>query len=835
MLGVALAADEVSRRLPPTVELAAINGPEQCVVSGPTEAVERFAAELAAEGVRNRPLHTSHAFHSAMMEPAVEAFMERVSRVDLQAPSIPFQSNVTGRWIEAEEAVDPAYWGRHLRSTVRFSDNLQQLLEEPAAVLLEVGPGRNLTTFARYQRDTAGTPPPVVPSMRHPRQAGDDQEILLEALGRLWLHGVEIPWERLYAGEERRRLVLPTYPFQRRRYWIERREEGPAALVGAHPRGGGMGKRPRPADWLSVPSWRRLGTSPPPVVDASGEWLLVTGSAESLETEPVEELAAALRERGGTVTVVPSVTEVAELPPRIVLLGGMGEAPEGLYDELLAVGRQLSRQPAQPTTLWAVTAGVFEVSGSEALRPAATTALGPLRVLPQELPQVRCHVIDLEVGGDSRRSRHQVLGELASPHAGVAVAYRGAYRWAWETTALPGAEASPTVDSPTARLRRQGVYLLTGGFGNIGLALARTLVEGWDARVVLVGRTLPDPDAAEDPRTAVLRELGSAVEWVAADVTDEEALAAAVGRAEERFGGLHGVIHAAGVVSMEAFVSLVETDLEVTRRHFDPKVEGVRTLARVLERRQLDFVLLASSLSTVLGGLGMSAYAGANAYLNTFAARQSREGAVPWISVAWDGWFFADDTEDGAAAPELAMHPEEGCETFLRILNAEPAAEVIVSTADLGARLERWVTQSAEAEEQPPAELHPRPQLGTAYAAPGTPEEARLAAIWGELLGIEEVGIHDNFYDLGGDSILALRITGRAAEEGITLSVPDLYRHPTVAELAAALAAPEAPSEVPSEELAAAAPEPDAQPFELVDFDEDELSRISELVDHLDE
>ena len=218
MLTVAKAADTLS--LPTELALAAINGPEQCVVSGPTDAIQKFAGELEKRAVPCRLLHTSHAFHSAMMDPMLESFRAHLARVSLRAPKIPYLSNVTGTWITAAEATDPDYWTKHLRNTVRFSAGLAELFRDPARVLLEVGPGQALASLTR-QHPGKPKSSKVVASMRHPQEQVSDAVFLLNTMGQLWIAGLSIDWNALHAGEEPHRVSLPTYPFERQRYWIE--------------------------------------------------------------------------------------------------------------------------------------------------------------------------------------------------------------------------------------------------------------------------------------------------------------------------------------------------------------------------------------------------------------------------------------------------------------------------------------------------------------------------------------------------------------------------------------------------------------------------------------
>jgi acyl transferase domain-containing protein len=221
MLAVPLTEAEIKPLLTPELSLALINGPNRCVISGTTSAIEALEQRLVAQGVEGRRLHTSHAFHSAMMEPILERFIELVKQVNLKDPQMPYVSNVTGKWITAQEATDPNYWAQHLRQTVRFSDGLQQLFAESDQILLEVGPGRTLTTLA-LQHPSRTSQQTVLNSVRHPQDNYSDLGFLLTALGKLWLAGVKIDWSSFYEREQRYRLALPTYPFDYQRYWVEK-------------------------------------------------------------------------------------------------------------------------------------------------------------------------------------------------------------------------------------------------------------------------------------------------------------------------------------------------------------------------------------------------------------------------------------------------------------------------------------------------------------------------------------------------------------------------------------------------------------------------------------
>jgi len=225
MLSVRLAASALANRLPPDVAIASENAPSLCVVSGPSGSIASLQATLESEGITCRQLVTSHAFHSAMMDPVLAPFADLVRQVRLEAPKLRYVSTLTGTWVRPEEAIDPEYWAKHLRQTVNFSAAASELLRDPSRVLVEVGPRATLVTLARQQSaDPAHLV--AVPTLGDHAEESADWTGVLQAVGHLWMAGVEFDWSSFYTDEQRQRVALPTYPFERRRYWVE-----PAAVA----------------------------------------------------------------------------------------------------------------------------------------------------------------------------------------------------------------------------------------------------------------------------------------------------------------------------------------------------------------------------------------------------------------------------------------------------------------------------------------------------------------------------------------------------------------------------------------------------------------------------
>jgi acyl transferase domain-containing protein len=255
MLAVRLPQREVLSRVREPVVVAGLIGPNLTVVSGPSPEIAAYERALAAEQIAAHRLHTPHAFHSPLMEEVIEPLDREVTRTTRREPSIPFVSNVTGTWFSAADAADPTYWGRHVRQPVRFADGWSALRAIPDALFLEVGPGRSLAALVR---DT-DTPEPVYPSLPHGSCDEADRAVMLSSLGSLWLAGARIEWSSSDRGERRRRVPLPTYPFERQRYWIE-----PAAS--AAPAAAAQAEHGRATDKIAADRQRHGSRHPRPVL-----------------------------------------------------------------------------------------------------------------------------------------------------------------------------------------------------------------------------------------------------------------------------------------------------------------------------------------------------------------------------------------------------------------------------------------------------------------------------------------------------------------------------------------------------------------------------------------
>ncbi len=833
MLAVTLPETELLPLLPGDLSLALINGPSLCVIAGPPDSVENFARTLTARGVMHRPVQNTHAFHSRLLDPILPAFAEEVRTVRLSTPTIPFTSNVTGRWITAADATDPEYWVRHANHTARFHDALHALWQIENPVLLEAGPGRTLSVLAHaHPTKPDSISAAAIFTLRHHYENQPDAEVLLASVGRLWVGGVEIRWDALHHDAPRHRIPLPTYPFERTIYWL-----GPGNVPPAHE---------TPADvtepaaneidrWFYAPSWERTVSAVGGTDAVRHEgilWIVFSdrhGNDHGFRNQ--------LTEFGATVEVVTfgkifahhadgsrvidrrdpedclrlfrEIKDAGWAGIHIVHLGCAGDsdaAPTASGNEqdlgffsLMQIAQAIGELGiVLPVKMAIVSSGIHQVIGDESLNPARATVLGPCGVIPREFPNITSFNIDLagkrEPAAMDERHRRWIVSEFAQPVAGELLAYRGAHRWRRKflpvtLPAAPGAE----------RLRERGVYLITGGTGGIGLALARHLAGTCRARLVLTKRNpFPEksrwkellsqagtaPEVAKTLRQLIeIENLGGEVHVMHADASDARAMRAVFAATQERFGDIHGVIHAAGIV--RAGLIQAKTDA-VASEVMAPKVAGTWVLHDLLADAHLDFLVLCSSITAITTPFAESDYSAANAFLDAFANYSRAHRKYPVISINWPGWRETGQLADLKSAPgtehwketalKKAILTRDGIEVFRRALAAN-FSQVIVSPTDLGDELR-------------PEKILPATVAEQFSDAPGADTELEdvVGKIWRSIFGFEDIGNHDEFMSLGGHSLLALQIVARLRSTyHVNLSLRDFFEAPTIAQLSATI------------------------------------------------
>ncbi len=856
MLAVQLPVAQAQTLLGSELSLAAVNGVDRCVLAGPSAAIAALHDQVRGAGVNAQILRTSHAFHSAQMEPILERFAALLRTMRPNAPRLRFISNVSGTWISPAQASDPQYWATHLRATVRFADGLATLLQEPGAIFLELGPGTTLgrLTSQHPAYDGSGA---VLAALRAEREPLPDQAFLLRALGQFWLAGGAVNWPRYYRQAARRRVPLPTYPFERRRYWVAPAQTGAAAAPERHaPPRDELVKHPLPAQWCYQLAWQQADPLALPMVPASpqvrGGWLVFAGddalSVTLLELlqqtgQPVLRVAMGAPftalgpnatactldpDRAGDYAALLANLRVSDrLPGRIVYAWSLTtalHAPGQPHDlaRLLRLLQALGElDAAAPLAFSVLTSGGCAVTDAEPLDPAQAALAGLCRVVAQEHPQIAACCIDIGLISPSaahvQRLLTRLLPELAALDSEPLLAYRGAQRWLPQYPPLHLQESTVALRS----LREQGVYLIVGGLSGLGFALARHLASRYQARLLLLEPApLPPRDSwaqwlAEHPsepssqlirNAQALESSAGSVTILSADLSDVQQLRTIVAQIYERYGALHGVVYAAGSSGAQTFRFIQASDPDEALRTFDLRVQSLVALEQALQGQHLDFVLVCSSLATVLGGVGYAVYAAAGCALDALV-QQQQQAMTPWLVIDWDAWQFAEEqapiTSISAGLAQLALDAAECGAVFERVVTRSPLGRVVISTGDLALRMaqDRQRIAQLRGQRQPrpqaqAANLHPRPKLLTPYVAPGSELEQQIAAIWQQALGIAQIGVNDNFFELGGDSFIALHVVAQLKQVlDMDIPVVSLYEGLSIRALAGVIQSYQAAAE----------------------------------------
>jgi acyl transferase domain-containing protein/thioesterase domain-containing protein/acyl carrier protein len=692
MLSVSMPAGDLAELLGKDLDLAAANSPHLSVASGAVDKLDALAARLTAMNVESQRVRINIAAHSRLLDGIMERFRHYLERIKIHEPRIGIISNRTGKWLDPSTARTPRYWVEHLRNTILFADGVASLLKAPERVFLEVGPGNTLGSFVRQNPDAATQR--VFASMRHPEDPVADDVYFRTVMGRLWALGVNLDTDKLWKGKRRALAALPTYPFQHSAYWIE-------PGVGTNARESEVARPMRladPADWFKEPRWIQQG-----ILDASDRpctWLVFHGR------EPLgQSLVQRLREAGNKVitvepgdmfarigeqqyTIAPEAGGVgyqelvdaladADLLPDRIFHGWLLTSDEsfrpgssffhrnqehGFYS-LFHLARALSKAGAteRPLQIVVVANGVQSVAGEPLEHAAKATVLGACAVIPREFPQVACKFVDvdLDAAASSRNKKQQAAAarlfeslteelftELQAAPETAVLAWRNHVRW--QRHVRP---QSRVQGQATSKLRRGGVYMITGGLGGIGGVIAEWLAREYEAKLVLVGRTplpkrehwnewLDEHDADDSIGRAIrklldLESLGAQVLPLVGDVTVAERMRELVAEARQSCGEISGVFHAAGVIRDTLIPLKSQRDIEEV---FAAKVYGTLVLDEVFRDSSLDFMLLFSSTSAYVAPQGQIDYVGANSFLNAFAdsCRANRPYAV--IALNWGIW-----------------------------------------------------------------------------------------------------------------------------------------------------------------------------------------------------
>ena len=821
MASVEQVREAVSGR--PEVAIAAINGPRSTVISGPEADVQAVAAQLQAIGVKHKPLQVSHAFHSPLLQPMIAEFEQVARQVNYSPPQLKLISNVTGRIATAEVAT-PDYWCRHILSPVNFAAGIETLRQQGYDVFLECGAQPILLGMGRQC-----LPKEVglwLPSLRPGRE---DWRQMLASLGELYVRGVKVDWQGFDKDYlQRRKVSLPTYPFQRQRYWID--SPGRLSVFESTPSSLDLSlsgnlyeiaweESPLPplADSLNADRWlifldqQGIGTALVNRLRSHDAVITTVQKGETFKGLGGERFSLNPAEPENFLTLL---TEGVAQPERgrwqVVYLWALDQGPEKieqvaesgagllhLVQALVARGADISAQ------MWVVTQNTQAVAASSDFpTPMQAPLWGLGNVIALEHPELWGGLADLPetLATDVDSIANGLLAHFTTPEAEQRVAFRQGRRWGARLQPLKS--ASPEITSakrPT--VNSDGSYLITGGLGALGLQVAQSLIRQGAKTLVLVSRRGERPERRST--LTAMRQAGVTVHVEAVDVADAEKVASLIDYIQNTLPPLRGVVHAAGILADGLVIGQTWGQFQTVMQ---PKVEGAWNLHCAVKGIPLDFFVLFSSSASLLGSPGQGNYAAANAFLDTLGHARRQLG-LPSLTLNWGPWRGEgmanqqQKTLQGLNARGIqSFSPEQGIRLFEQVLsrNGTLPPQVGVLEVDWSMLLPQLPTDSLPAFFKSVAgtvALKPKANILKTLSGLSAPErvsslQSYLQIEVARILGQSDViPITKSFVDIGLDSLMAMELLGICKRDlGLILYPREVFEHPTVETLSHYLA-----------------------------------------------
>ncbi|MGJ0628158.1 beta-ketoacyl synthase N-terminal-like domain-containing protein [Xenorhabdus bovienii] len=797
MLSVAAGRDDLEPFLTDKVALATVNSPNSCVIAGSQADIEKVQQRLVDKNFRTRLLKTSHAFHTPMMKPGAEKFKAALAEVNWQKPTKAYISNVTGQWITPSQANSVDYWVEHLCQAVEFHAGIMTCLEKPGLnVFLEVGPGRTLSTFVK-QIAASDANILTFNMMRHPLEAENDRNYLLKLVGQLWMRGISVNWPLLYQNTHPKRISLPGYQFAG-----ENMVMGASVLAakGVEKASETKIQKNEISEWLYTEAWEDISL---PDEETQSDiraalcfvpditWCQPLCNSLKLDEKSIKFVlpADAYTSAENVITLVPGdkrhfgklideLKQDALLPDSVIFawpLSGQSDLETSWFSVITLIQSW--------TTSGSMTD--FRLLLANTKQPEHSMLNGLVKVITQEVSKCHPRLVQISPLESIERQCEILTEELLATDERFIVNRTQTGRSTLEYHKLKAG-----LLKENTLLKNEGVYLITGGLGDLGLLFAEYLIKEYGAKVILSGRralpgkhewkhlvSIDHPEAEILQRLDELSELGKGeVAYYSSNVSDKHEMQVLLDAIEEQYGCLHGIICAAGVTRGNSFQGINKLTLEDCTPQIETKVEAYKILAELTENKPLDFCLLCSSIASILGGLSFSAYSSVSSFADTFAKQQNSQGK-PWISVNWDGWVFERNNSGdpiGSSLDQLLIEPDEGLKILECALQSPLRGQLIISTGDLDKRFEQWVGGHLKPFKLNEFNHSQRAVVSTAQIV-GT-----IVSVWQDFLKVTNISRDDNFFELGANSLDMVQVNKRLTDAlDMDFSVVDMFSYPT--------------------------------------------------------
>lgn len=807
MLAIPMAKQEIEPYLCDSVGIAAHNAPKMCVVSGSIESTTKFIniikPILAKKNLNYQRLHTSHAFHSQHMDPILDEFLEKIKDIKINPPKIPFISNITGNWISQADLNSKKYWANHMRNAVLFSDGIQNLNLSKDDLFIEIGPGNTLSQLILQQQTIK---PQILNTVPHYVNSDENSyQFLLQTIANLWLLNKKINWQELYTNEIRRRVKLPTYPFAKQSHWIH--ATGSSNQEAQH-------------SGLYTPTWERTASLNYNVASKSNPddtWLIFGNNPQvnlHLLTQVKNGYEITLGDKFSineqrNFTLNPRVKKhffdlLKQIDPssktiKVVhcnLLSSSQDINKTLFHGafcLLYLCQAFNETyPNKVLEILIFSKNIYNVTGYEKIDPIKASILGPCKVIPQEQDNIKIGLIDVEEQHIPNLQINNKLTSISKASFKDEIAWRGNYSWKQKLKIY-----KPSSEPYYQRIHEHGTYLITGGLGGLGLAIAEELATKYSANIILISRSailaqdkwqefLDDPQNANHSQynkissLANIKTFANKLHIFNANINDPAEIQRILDLIKSQHQHINGVIHAAGVAGKGiAELKKIETYNQVLA----PKLYGSKYLIEALANEKLDFFAAFSSTTAITGFPGQIDYCSANRVLDAFISQAAStfKHKVFCTTMNWQAW-----REVGMAADSESMlinldetnsiDPKEGCKIFQEIINSNES-QVIISNNDLN------LYDHEKLKIAPHIQIAKIPKTTNQGQSSYTIDN--LLDIWRSTLEVSKITIYDDFYELGGNSLLAINLIAKIRTR-FAINIPStvLFKERTIEDLA---------------------------------------------------
>jgi polyketide synthase PksJ len=844
MVSVLLSEEQIHNIIHKNLSIAAINTTSNCVISGSYSDIDNFEIDLKESKITYQRLHTSHAFHSKMMEPCVEEFRKIISQFKLNAPTLKVISNIEGEILSAEDAQNPMYWALQIVKPVNFNNGIKQLLKYTNAIFVEIGPGTTLTNLTRENSLKKSTHA-LINLIPHQKERKEDSFQFLEGIAKLWSKGVPVNFEKLYQNKNCYRCSLPPYPFDSKSFWIH-------SKVASLPKNNNSKIYASDiSEMFYTPVWKQSLTvafknkstylhdpvlvfsfgktlaediSLPLLNDSSlvfyikrGEKFSTLGNNQyEINTEKIEDYHILFDELNlkGTKNV------------RIIFgcdykstekSKNWHEPKLSNFFEIMVLAKFFGNIKETTFFLNVISNSLHLITGTEKIKPEQSLVRGAIKIIPLEYKNIQTRFIDLcpEAQFSSADLSNLLLNEYDIQEPQAIVAYRGKQRFIIDYQKLILNEKNED-----NKLKHNGVYLITGGTSGIGLEIANaiaTTITG--AKIAILGRSkMPPRNSWEEiaknlthehhfnvVRFINLEKCTSDLKIYSVDVSIHSDLKKVMKEIVKDLGIINGVIHAAGVADYNGVIE--NRTKEKLKDILLPKVHGTLALDNLVDYENLDFFILFSSLSTVFykSKVGQVSYIAANEFNDTFSSYHKSIGKNKTRTLNWNDWKEVGMSVKanirlakmlGISADHSVFNDsltvEEGKRVFLSSFFSEQA-QLIISKKDLPyeyANYDDYNLTEFVKEIRVDSTARNRDETNVDdkvdYIEPSTDLQKSITTILENCLGVNKIGLQDNFFDLGGHSLLAIQAIDLIKKDPLVeceLSLEVFFQNPTILEL----------------------------------------------------